>query len=128
MSWFAEAMSMLIPIVAIVATFTFVGVLVWAKYRRSERESYYRHELVKQMAEKAADEDRLLAFLREKHDIRQANRRQGLLLGGLITMAIGIGFLIGFRWLDDELSMVGAVPIAIGLALVVGALLLRSSK
>lgn len=116
-------MILLIPIIAIVATFTFVGSIAWAKHRRSERQAYYRHELIKKMAEKAEGEDQLVAFMREETRIRQANRRQGLMVGGLVTLAIGIGFMVGFRWIDDEVFMIGAVPTAIGLAMIAGAFL-----
>ena len=121
-------MIMLIPIIAIIATFTFVGSIAWAKHRRSERDAFYRHELIKKMAEKAEGEDQLMAFMREELRIRQANRRQGLMVGGLVTLAIGIGFMIGFRWIDDQIFMIGAVPAAIGLAMIAGALLFSRTE
>ena len=75
------------------------------------------------MAEKAESEDQLMSFLREEANLRQLGRRQGLMVAGLVTLAIGIGFMIGFRWIDDEIFMIGAVPAAIGLAMLIGGFL-----
>jgi len=117
MEGIASAFESLIPVVAIVTVFTFVGVMSWLKHRRTERDTYYRHELIKQMAEKANSEDQLLAFMREEAAVRQANRKQGLMVGGLVTLAIGVGYMIAFQWIDDEVWMIGAIPALIGVAL-----------
>lgn len=128
MSWVTHTFELLIPIIGIVATFSFVGLIIWAKHRRTEREAYYRHELIKQMAEKAASEDQLLAFMREEAKVRQLNRRQGLQVGGLITLAVGIGYMIAFQWIDDEVWMIGAIPALIGVAMLASAFLFGAEK
>ena len=117
----------LIPLVAIVTVFTFVGVMSWLKHRRTERDTYYRHELIKQMAEKASSEEQLLAFMREEAKVRQTNKKQGLMVGGLVTLAIGIGYMIAFQWIDDEVWMIGAIPALIGVALLVGSFFVSST-
>ena len=122
------AMEIMIPIIAIISTFTFIGVLAWTKHRRSERQAYYRHELVKQMAEKADSENQLLAFMREEAKSVQIQRRQGLMVAGLITLAVGIGYMIAFQWIDDEIWMIGAIPALIGVAMFAGAFLYGENK
>lgn len=128
MSWVGETLELLIPIVGIVTTFGFVGLIIWAKHRRTERQAFYRHELIKQLAEKAVSEEQLLAFMREEAKVRQQNRRQGLLVGGLITLAVGIGYMIGFQWIDDEVWMIGAIPALIGVAMLASAFLFGAEK
>lgn len=117
MDGIAEVFSMLIPIVAIVSVFAFLGIAAWAKQRRSERDSYYRHELVKQMAEKGGDNDQVLSFMREEARVRQLVRKQGLIVGGLVTLAIGIGYMIAFQFVEDEIWAFGTIPTLVGLAL-----------
>lgn len=120
MDWVSETFELLIPLTGIVASFVFVGVVIWMKQRRSEREAFYRHELVKKMAERGESEDQLLGFIREEARIRQANRRQGLIVAGLVTLAIGVSFMVAFSiFLDDEVWAIGAIPAAIGLALLI---------
>jgi uncharacterized protein DUF6249 len=50
-------------------------------------------------------------------------RAQGLLVGGLVTLAIGIGLSIVFRSVEPSEShwVIGVIPIAVGLALLVSA-------
>ncbi len=128
MYWLTDMFELLIPIVGIVATFTFVGLIIWAKHRQSERQAYYRHELVKQMAEKGGDQDQLVAFLREEARLRQVGRRRGLILGGLVVLAVGLGHMFAFRFVAEDIWALGAVPALIGVALLIGGLLFKSAE
>lgn len=128
MNWVGEAISMAIPIIGIIASFTFVGLIIWFKHRRTERDTYYRHELIKQMAEKANSEDQLLAFMREEAAVRQANRKQGLMVGGLVTLALGVGYMVAFQWIDEEVWMIGAIPALIGAALLASSFLVGHNR
>ncbi len=65
-----------------------------------------------------------VGFIREEARIRQANRRQGLIVAGLVTLAIGVSFMFAFSiFLDDEVWAIGAIPAAIGLALLISGFL-----
>lgn len=108
--------TMMIPIVGTIATFGLLAVMVWAGQRRGERQLHYRHELLKKVVEKEGH-SAASAFLRDQSEIAWTKRREGLKLGGLMMLAIGIGFMIGFQWLDDGIWMIGAVPTAIGIGL-----------
>jgi hypothetical protein len=113
---------LLLPIVTIVAVFTFVSVATWAENRRKERESLYREETYRKILEHQGDSgDRILRLMREEQLDRGLRRVEGLRLGGMITTAVGAGMMIFLYVLVDEepVYLVGLIPLMIGLVLVV---------
>lgn len=119
MDFIPAVFELLIPITGIIGTFLFVGILVWARQRRREREAYYRHELAKHLADKGADEEQLLRVLRQEGDASALTKGQGFVLGGLINVAIGVGMMIGLRWVDEGVAQLGWIPLLFGVALLV---------
>ena len=114
--------ALLLPIVAIVAVFTFVTVASWAENRRKERESYYREETYRKIVEHGGDSgDRILRLIRDEETARARQRIEGLRLGGLITTVVGVGVMIFLRMLvgDEYVYLVGVIPFLIGLVLVI---------
>jgi Flp pilus assembly protein TadB len=116
-----------IPVVAIICVFTFVSIAAWSDARRREREAYYRSETLKKIAEAGAGGQAALEYLREEEriaDSRAKNRaKEGQKLGGLVTTAVGVGLML-FFWgvLGPEakgVSLIGAIPFFIGVALLV---------
>jgi len=101
------------------ALFSFLAVATWSDSRRREREAYYKSETVRKVMEMpGATPATVQEFVREQEAIADRRRREGLKLGGLITMAVGIGimaFLIGKP--GPQIYTVGAIPILIGAAL-----------
>jgi Domain of unknown function (DUF6249) len=115
--------------VAAVALFSFVGVASWADARRKEREAYYKSEVIKKIAEtQGASSSAALDYLREEEKIAVRRQREGLKLGGLITTAVGIGLMVFFGAIVDRnekgVMFIGAIPLLIGVALMVYAYLL----
>jgi Flp pilus assembly protein TadB len=112
----------LIPVAAIVAVFVFVAVVSWSDNRRKEREAFYRHETYRKMLEHAGEGPGAVEQLMEKEEaLRQRRRVDGMRLGGLITLATGIGIALFLYVLDRDDSPVwvaGVIPILIGLVLV----------
>jgi hypothetical protein len=55
------------------------------------------------------------------------HRSQGLLVGGLVTLAVGLSLGLMLYYVADEPGVwsVGAIPAAIGIALLIGAFLIR---
>ena len=107
-----------------IALFSFIAVATWAGERRREREAYYRSETLKRVAEsQAAGGGSALEFLREEEKMAMRRRREGQKLGGLITMAVGVGMMIFLRGLPDAdahfVYLVGLIPLLIGIALLV---------
>ncbi len=105
-----------------VAMFSFVGVAVWSRERRREREAYYRSETLRKIAEtQGAGGNSAIEFLREDEKYAARRRGEGQKLGGLITLAVGIGMMVFIKAVDrgdpDPAYLVGLIPLLIGVAL-----------
>lgn len=108
--------------VASVALFSFIAVAVWSQERRREREAYYRSETLRRIAEtQGAGGDSAIEFLREEEKNAVRRRQEGQKLGGLITVAVGIGMMVFIKAVDrsdpDPAYLVGLIPLFIGVAL-----------
>src|ERR1022692_3459379 len=87
--------------IASIALFSFLAVAAWSGERRREREAYYRSETVRKIAEmQAAGVNSAIEFLREEEKSAVRRRREGLKLGGLVTVAIGGGMMIFIHAVD----------------------------
>lgn len=120
-------MSQLLPLflflsVASVALFSFVAVAAWSSERRREREAYYRSETLRKIAEtQGAGGSSVIEFLREEEKTAARRRREGQKLGGLVTVAVGIGMTI-LIWAvtrdePEPVYLAGLIPLMVGLAL-----------
>ena len=108
--------------VASIAMFSFVSVAVWSDARRREREAYYRSETIKRISEtQGGGGSSAIEFLREEDRLAARRRREGRMLGGLITAAVGIGMMIFLRSMPDpdahQAALVGLIPLLIGAVL-----------
>lgn len=104
--------------VGAVALFGFIAVASWSDARRKEREAYYKSETLKKLAESQGSAA-VLELLREEGKQAAAKRREGLRLGGLINIAVGVGlgiFLAGMVR-DERAYLLGVIPLLIGVAL-----------
>jgi len=111
------AMGLLIPIIALVAVFTFISIAVWSDNRRRERESYYHHETLKKLVDQPGDVSQRVLDQFRRDEIRQDRlRRDGIRLGGMITLVVGVGLMIFLRafFPDGVLYLVGILPLLIG--------------
>lgn len=104
------------------AVFSFVAVVVWSQERRREREAYYKSEMLKKIAEtQSAGGSFAIEYLRETEKSATRRQREGLKLGGLVTVAVGISLMIFIgaitRHDPDPAYLVGLIPLTIGLAL-----------
>ena len=120
-------MNQLLPIflflsVASVALFSVVAVAVWSSERRREREAYYRSETLKKIADtQGAGSTCAIEFLREEEKNATRRRQEGQKLGGMITIAVGIGMMVFIKAVDrgdpDPAYLVGLIPLLIGVTL-----------
>jgi hypothetical protein len=80
--------------VGAIATFGFFGVASWANARRRERESFYRSEVLKKLAEAGPDgSSAALEMFREQQRATVRNRLEIQRLSGLILAAVGLGLM-----------------------------------
>jgi hypothetical protein len=103
-----------------VALFSFLATASFADARRRERESYYKNEMLKKIAEsQGAGASTALELLREEHRLATIQRRQGLKIGGLVMAAVGIGLLVFLRAIvpDTPVYLIGLLILLIGAAL-----------
>jgi Flp pilus assembly protein TadB len=121
-----EVMAIAIPIVTVIAVFTFAGFAAFSDNRRKEREAFYRYEFRKKLIEQGTGaSERVLELMREEDRAEQRQAREGVKLGGLITAAVGLGLIFGLRFIKGEdVWMVGYIPLAIGIVMLLYGLFL----
>jgi hypothetical protein len=102
-----------------IALFTFLSVAAWSGTRQAERESYYKAEMLKKIAEMGGEHNPALEYLREQERIKAAKKLGGLKLGGLINTGIGLGVMIFLKAIvpGQPVYLVGTIELFIGLAL-----------
>ncbi len=105
-----------------VGLFSFLSVKTYVDGRRKERESYYKSEIMRRIAEtQGAGAPAAIELLREEESIQTRKRLEGLKLGGLVTAAVGIGLMIFLFFADDSHPHVaflcGLIPLLVGAAL-----------
>jgi Flp pilus assembly protein TadB len=108
--------------IVIIATFSFIAVATWLRERRREREAYYRGETLRKIAEtQGTGASSAIEFLREEEKYAARRRGEGQKLGGLITVAVGIGMMVFIKAVDrgdpSPAYLVGLIPLLIGVAL-----------
>jgi len=117
--------------VASIALFSFIAVAVWSQERRREREAYYRSETLKKLADtQGAGSSSAIDFLREEEKSAARRLREGQKLGGLITVAAGIGMMVFIKSVDrgNPAYLVGLIPLLIGAALLAYAYFLAPNR
>jgi len=114
-----------IPVVGSIALFSFLSVAAWSGARRQERETYYKAEALKKIAESSGEGAKgALELIREQEKNAARRRLEGMKLGGLITAAVGLGMMIFLRKVahdpgDEGAYLVGLIPLLIGAALLI---------
>jgi hypothetical protein len=122
-----NALFMVFLPILMVAVFSFVSVAVWSDARRKEREAFYRSETLKKIAESSGDGATAAAgIMREQERVESRRLREGLKLGGVVTLAAGAGLMIFLRGTNygEQLYLVGLIPLLVGIALLVYSLIL----
>jgi hypothetical protein len=117
--------------VAAVAVFSFIGVAAWSDSRRKEREAYYRSETLKKLAEaQGTGASSAVELVKEEERIALRRRLEGQKLGGLITVAVGIGLMVFLKAVDHEnpAFLVGLIPLLVGAALLAYSYVLGPKK
>ncbi|MGD0841741.1 MAG: hypothetical protein ABSA32_11325 [Candidatus Acidiferrales bacterium] len=105
--------------------FAFLAVATWAGTRLKEREAFYESETLKKFADmQGGGANPVLELLREKEKIARTKQTEGIKLGGLVTLASGIGLMIFIAAAAHSRPafLVGLIPLLVGLALLAYAL------
>jgi len=126
-----EVVSVAIPVVGSIALFSFLAVASWSDARRKERETYYKSETLKKIAESSGEGAKAaIELMREQEKSTEKRRLEGMKLGGLITAVVGIGVMALLRGLehDEPVYLAGLIPLLIGLALLTYTFLLAPKE
>ncbi len=123
----AMGMWMFLSIGAVALFVVFIPAVTWMDNQRKEREAFYKAETIRRLAESSGEGARTaIELLREEDRQRRTKSREGMKLGGLINMAVGIALMFFLRALDTHTSayLCGLIPGLIGVALLTYALFL----
>jgi Flp pilus assembly protein TadB len=100
----------------------FLPITTWIEARRKEREAYYKAETMRRVAESSATSgsQASVEYLREMNRMAQFRTIEGLKIGGVIMIAVGIG-VFGLLWFvaGHDVAMCGLIPGLIGMAMLV---------
>ena len=108
--------------VAAVALFgIFIPVITWIDSRRKEREAFYKAETFRRLAEASGEGAKVtVEFLHGQDRLSRIKAREGVKIGGLINLGVGIGLIIFLRALTNSpVALCGLIPGFIGIAMLV---------
>ena len=102
----------------------FIPFVTWLESRRKEREAFYRAETMRRLAEASGEGAKAsLELVREESRQERIKMREGIKLGGLICVAVGVALVIFLRILlgggNNSPYLCGLIPGLIGVAMLV---------
>jgi hypothetical protein len=100
----------------------FIPLVTWLDSRRKEREAYYKAETIRRLAEAPGDTAKTaLALLREEDRLQRIKTIEGLKVGGLITLGVGVALIIFLRSLigggQGSPYLCGLIPAMVGVGM-----------
>ena len=109
----------------------FIPLVTWIDNRRKEREAFYKADTMRRIAEASADGARAaIEMMREEERLKRIKTLEGLKIGGIINLGVGIGLIIFLRALlgsgQGSPFLCGLIPGFIGIGMLVYAFFLAS--
>ena len=111
-----------VPIVGTVSVFTMIIFAIWFGTRKQEREAFYKAETLRRITESSGEGAKAACeLLKEEERLNRIKAREGLKIGGLICVSVGIALLIFLRALigNEPVYLCGLIPGFIGVAMLV---------
>lgn len=105
----------------------FIPTVHYFDSRRKEREAYYKAETLRRISESSGEGAKAAIDMLNAEDRRERVKvREGMKIGGVINLAVGIALMIFLRALigNAPVYLCGLIPGFIGLAMLVYALFL----
>jgi Domain of unknown function (DUF6249) len=118
---------MFLSIGAVALFVVFIPLTSWIDSQRKEREAFYKAETMRRLTESSSDGAKAaLELLREQSRLEQSKKREGMKIGGLVNLGVGVALMIFLRALvgGEPVYLCGLIPGLIGVALLVYALFL----
>ncbi len=100
----------------------FLPITTWMEHRRKEREAFYKSETIRRIAEAPGEGgNAAVQLLREQERIAGMKTREGLKIGGIINVGVGLGVTIFLYALlhGKPVFLCGLIPALIGVAMLV---------
>jgi hypothetical protein len=100
----------------------FLPIATWMEHRRKEREAFYKSETIRRIAEAPGQGgNAAVELLREQERIASIKTREGMKIGGIINMCVGIGVTIFLYALlhGKPVFLAGLIPALVGVAMLV---------
>ena len=115
---------MFLSIGAVALFVVFIPTVTWIDKSSKEREAFYKAETLRRVTESSGEGAKsAIEMLREESRLERLKKREGMKLGGLICVAVGValGIFLRIQTANDPSSpyLVGLIPGLIGLALLV---------
>ena len=111
---------MFLSIGAVALFVVFIPLVSWIDSRRKEREAFYKADTFRRLAEASGEGAKAaLELLREEERLHRIKAREGLKIGGLINIGVGVGLMFMLHSLlgGGGPYMVGLIPGLIGVAM-----------
>ena len=120
---------MFLSIGAVAMFGVFIPLVVFFESRRKEREAFYRAETLRRVSEAPGEAAKAaLELLHEEERIRAVKQLEGMKVGGLVNLGLGVALPIFLRFMigggPGSPYLCGLIPMFIGLALLCYALFL----
>ena len=130
-------MWMFLSIGAVALFVVFIPLVSWIDSRRKEREAFYKSETLRRLGESSSDGAKAaLDMLREEARREEIKQREGLKIGGVICIGVGVALTVFLRVLlgpggvsnggAGSAYLVGLIPGLIGVAMLVYVYLLAA--
>lgn len=120
---------MFLSIGAVALFAVFIPLVVFFESRRKEREAFYRAEMLRRVSEASGEAGKAaIELLREEERLTAVKKIEGMKVGGLVNIGLGVALLIFLRFMigsgPGSPYLCGLIPAFIGLALLAYALFL----
>ena len=104
---------------------------VWIGSQRKEREAFYKADTLRRVAEASGDGARAaIEMMREEERLKRIKTLEGLKVGGIINLCVGVALVIFLRSLlgagHGSASLCGLIPGFMGIGMLVYAFFLAA--
>jgi hypothetical protein len=106
----------------------FLPVTTWLETRRKESEAFHKAETIRRIAEASPDSAKAtIELLREQDRLSRIKSREGIKMGGIINIGVGIGLIFFLKALTGpQVALCGLIPGLIGVGMLVYVYVLAS--